>query len=141
MVTRRQIWLTTRVHRAIYLLSRGHIGGGSVMGLQVVMLTVTGRKSGKPHTVPLTALVDGDRWILVASNGGLPRHPNWYANLRAEPSAEVEVRRRKYAVVARVATPEEKTELWPRITSTARNYEGYQARTSRDIPLVILSRT
>lgn len=140
MLLRTQIWLLTHVHRAIYVLSRRRLGAGTMVGLQIVMLTTTGRKSGKQRTIPLVALADGDRWVIVASNGGLPTHPQWYLNLLADPTVGVEVHREKFSARARGATPEEKAVLWPRITATAKNYAAYQAKTSRDIPLVVLTR-
>jgi F420H(2)-dependent quinone reductase len=141
MLTRIQNWLITHVHRAIYVLSRGRLGGGTLVGLQIVMLTTTGRKSGKHRTIPLNALADGEHWVIVASNGGLSTHPQWYFNLLANPTVGLEVRHEKFTATARTATPDEKAAFWPRITTTAKNYDGYQSKTSRDIPLVVLTRT
>jgi deazaflavin-dependent oxidoreductase (nitroreductase family) len=104
------------------------------------MLTTTGRKSGRRRTIPLNALADGDRWVIVASNGGQPTHLQWYLNLLANPAVGLEVRRQKFTAAARRATPEEKAKLWPRIIARAKNYEGYQSKTVRDIPLVVLTR-
>lgn len=140
MLLRFQVSLLTHVHRAIYLGSRGHLAGGTMAGLQIVMLTTRGRKSGKQRTIPLIALADGDRWVIVASNGGQPKHPQWYLNVLANPTVGLEVRRQKFTATARKATPEEKARLWPRIIARAENYEGYQAKTVRDIPLVVLTR-
>jgi len=135
-----QISLLTHVHRAIYVVSRGHLAGGTMVGLQIVMLTTTGRKSGRRRTIPLNALADGDRWVIVASNGGQPTHPQWYLNLLANPAVGLEVRRQKFTAAARKATPAEKATLWPRIIARVKNYEGYQSKTVRDIPLVVLTR-
>jgi deazaflavin-dependent oxidoreductase (nitroreductase family) len=140
MLTRAQTWLLTHVHLALYRLSGGRLGGGTLVGLQIVFLTTTGRKSGRTRTTPLNALIDGERWVLIASNGGQPHNPHWYGNLVANPSVSIEVRREKVSVRARVATPEEKAALWATVTATAKNYLGYQKKTARDIPLVILER-
>lgn len=125
-------------HHTIYELTGGRIGS-SLVGMPVVVLTTIGRKSGKPRTTMLTAPVEeGDKLVLVASKGGDDRHPLWYLNLKANPEVEVVVHRRKQRMLARVADPDEKAELWPRVTRKYRGYAGYQRKTSREIPLVIL---
>ncbi|MEY2476291.1 MAG: hypothetical protein QOG87_1606 [Actinomycetota bacterium] len=126
------------VHRAIYNATRGRIGG-SGMGMPVVILTTIGRKSGQPRTTMLTTpLEDGDRVIVVASWGGDDRHPQWYLNLQANPDVELTLRGKKQKMRASVASSEERAELWPRVTKDHKNYAGYQRRTEREIPLVIL---
>jgi hypothetical protein len=108
----------SRVHRAIVHLSGGQLLG-SAFGMPVVELHTTGRKSGRPRSTMLTApVVDGDRVVLVASKGGDDRDPDWYRNLMASAT--------------------EKAELWPRVVAAYQGYGGYQRRTERDIPLVIL---
>ncbi len=124
----------------LFRLSGGRIGGtfpkhGSPVGL----LTTTGRKSGARRTAPLIYLRDGERVVLVASQGGLPRHPVWYSNLEANPDVAFAVPRstsRSYR--ARRASAEEKAALWPRMCAIYPDYADYQARTDRDIPVVIL---
>ena len=126
------------IHETIFRLTDGRLGG-NLMGMPVVRLTTTGRKSGKKRTSMLTApIVEGDKVVLVASYGGDTRHPAWFLNLRDNPEVEVVMTDRKGPMKARVATAEEKAEMWPRITSTYKGYAGYQERTDRDIPLVIL---
>ena len=126
------------LHHSIFKLTGGRIGS-SIVGMPVVVLTTTGRKSGQPRTTMLTAPVEeDDKLVLVASKGGDDRHPLWYLNLKANPEVEVVVHRRKKRMLARVATAEEKSELWPRVTRKYRGYAGYQRKTSRDIPVVIL---
>jgi deazaflavin-dependent oxidoreductase (nitroreductase family) len=105
----------------------------------MLLLTTTGRRSGKRRTTPLGYLPDGDRRILVASFGGDDRHPQWYLNLKAHPEAEIQVGSETQLVRAATATVEEKAELWPRVVELYSGYEGYQRRTTRDIPLVILT--
>ncbi|HEX2578249.1 MAG TPA: nitroreductase/quinone reductase family protein, partial [Aquihabitans sp.] len=112
----------------------------SFMKMPVVELTTTGRKSGQPRTVMLTVPVqEGDTLVIVASKGGEDRHPAWYVNLLADP--EVSVKRREGAPVAmraRVADADERARLWPRITAAYRGYAGYQEKTDREIPVVLL---
>lgn len=127
-----------RFHESIFKLSGGRLGG-RLVGMPVVALTTIGRKSGEPRTTMLTAPVeDGDSVVLVASKGGDDRHPFWYLNLLAHPEVEATVHRRKKRMRARTATSQEKSELWPRVTEAYRGYAGYQKKTTRDIPLVIL---
>ena len=126
------------VHRTVYSATGGRVGG-SGFGMPVVILTTIGRKSGQPRDTMLTApLEDGDRVMLVASWGGDDRHPMWFLNLRDNPDVELTLRGKKRKMRAHVASPEERAELWPRITKDHANYAGYQTRTDREIPLVIL---
>lgn len=126
-------------HNSLFRLSRGRVGG-SLGGMPVVMLTTTGRRSGEPRTTPLTApVVDGERLVLVASYGGDSRHPAWYHNLVANPDVLVDRGDGPRPMTARTATAEEKAELWPRIVSAYKGYAGYQKRTDRDIPVVLVT--
>ena len=126
------------VHRTVYNVSGGRIGG-SGLGMPVVILTTIGRKSGQPRTTMLTAPVaEEDRVVVVASWGGDDRHPQWFRNVEANPDVELTLRNKKRKMRAHVATPEERAELWPRITKDHANYAGYQRRTEREIPLVII---
>lgn len=126
------------IHRTAFTYSNG-ILFGRLLGMPVVKLTTTGRKSGRPRTTMLTSPAkDGDNLVLVASYGGSPRHPDWFLNLRDHPEVEVMTRGFKGRRHARVATAEEKARIWPELTRNHRNYAGYQEKTSRDIPLVIL---
>jgi deazaflavin-dependent oxidoreductase (nitroreductase family) len=128
----------TSFHATLFRLSNGRIAG-RLFGMPVLMLTTTGRKSGKRRTTMLTSpVVDGDRVVLVASYGGDSRHPTWFLNLRADPDVEVVMGGRTRRMRARVASPEEKGELWPRVVDAYRVYGQYQKRTDRDIPVVIL---
>jgi len=112
---------------------------GKLMGMPVVKLTTTGRKSGRPRTTMLTSPAkDGDNLVLVASYGGSPQHPDWFLNLRDHPEVEVMTRDFKGRRHARIATAEEKARIWPGLAARYKNYAGYQEKTTRDIPLVIL---
>ncbi|MDQ1364424.1 MAG: hypothetical protein QOE57_466 [Acidimicrobiaceae bacterium] len=128
----------TGAHRRVFDVSKGRVGGRA-MGMPVVKLTTTGRKSGQPRDTMLTSPVhDGDRIVLVASNGGARQHPAWYLNLLQDPQATATMSGRTQSMVARTASPEEKAELWPRIISAYKGYAGYQTKTDRNIPVVIL---
>ena len=107
--------------------------------MPVVILTTTGRKSGQKRPTMLTAPIhDPDLVVLVASNGGDDRHPIWFLNLRDDPAVELEMEGDKRAMTARTASADEKAELWPRVVAANKGYAGYQEKTERDIPLVIL---
>ena len=130
--------LVTGIHRVVFTASGGRVGG-RLMRMPVVMLTTTGRKSGKRRTTMLTSPVqEGDNVVLVASYGGDDRHPTWYLNLRDNPDVEVTTGGHHRHMRARVATPEEKDALWPRIVEVYSDYGSYQTRTTREIPVVIL---
>jgi deazaflavin-dependent oxidoreductase (nitroreductase family) len=126
-------------HRAAVKLTGGRFGWKAA-GMPVVELTTTGRKSGAPRTVMLTSPIqDGDRFVVVASRGGEPQHPAWFLNLRDEPNVEVSLKGgAKRPMLARVATPEERAELWPRVVAKYKGYGGYQTKTDREIPLVFV---
>ena len=101
------------------------------------MVRTTGRKSGEPRTVPLLHIPDGDRVLLVASQGGLPTHPAWYYNVKSDPSVTVQVGRRVREMTAREATPSERAESWPKLVERYADFADYQANTSRVIPVII----
>ncbi|MDQ1713874.1 MAG: hypothetical protein QOE45_3324 [Frankiaceae bacterium] len=127
------------LHRSLVRASRGRVGG-RLGGMPVVILETVGRKSGEPRRTMLTApVVDGDTVVLVASYGGDSRHPAWYLNLTADPSVTIERDGRREPMTARTATAEEKAAYWPRIVASYRGYAGYQKRTDRDIPVVLLT--
>ena len=107
-------------------------------GTQTLILTTTGRKSGEPRKAPLIYGEHGGNYLVVASKGGAPEPPAWYVNLQADPSAEIQVWGRKIPVRARDATPEEKPELWSIMTGHWPQYDEYQTKTDRPIPVVVL---
>jgi deazaflavin-dependent oxidoreductase (nitroreductase family) len=126
------------LHRVLMKGTGGRIGGTG-FGMPVVILTTTGRKSGKRRETMLTSPVhDDNRVVLVASYGGDDRHPAWFLNLRDNPDVELEMRGNKRPMRARVASAEEKAALWPDVTAAYKGYAQYQTKTERDIPLVIL---
>ena len=130
----------TKLHTEVYRRTGGRLGakaGSTTMGL----LTTTGRTSGQPRTTPLNIVADGDRWLLIASYGGDDRDPQWFKNLQANPEATIQLGPDTIPVRATVATPDEKKALWPKAVASYKGYDGYQRKTSRDIPVVILTRT
>ena len=127
------------VHRGLLTVSFGRIGWHAA-GMPVLELTTTGRKTGQPRSCLLTSPLQlEDTYVIVASRGGDDHHPAWFLNLEANPTDEVAIGGgAKERRTARVASPDERAELWPQITERYRNYAGYQAKTSREIPLVLL---
>jgi deazaflavin-dependent oxidoreductase (nitroreductase family) len=121
-----------------YRVSGGRLGGRFLRGAPVMLLTTIGRRSGEPRIAPLIYLEDGDNVVTVASKGGSARHPLWYRNLQANPDVEVQIGADKRDLRARTASAEERDRLWPRLTMIYPDYDDYQARTDRDIPVVIL---
>ena len=104
----------------------------------MLLLDHVGAKSGKARTTPLVYIEDGDAFVIVASKGGHPKHPAWFHNLRANPETTIQVGSRRIPVTARVATDAERERLWPEVVRAYSGYEGYQRRTDRKIPLVML---
>jgi deazaflavin-dependent oxidoreductase (nitroreductase family) len=109
-------------------------------GTTILLLTTTGRTSGEPRTTPLIHRTDGDRWVVVASKGGAPEHPDWYKNLLADPQATIEVQDDTVPVVATAAEGEERARLWSAMTEVWPAYDDYKAKTDREIPVVVLTR-
>jgi deazaflavin-dependent oxidoreductase (nitroreductase family) len=131
--------LMSRANVWVYRLTGGRLGGTFLRGAPVMLMTVTGRRSGTPRTVPLLFLRDGERLITVASKGGMSKHPLWFRNLESNPDVEVQIGAETQKMTARRANAEEKAAYWPRLGRLFPDYADYQARTSRDIPVVILS--
>lgn len=126
-------------HRALQWVTRGRVGW-IIGGMPVIELTTIGRRSGVARTTMLTSpLRDGDAYVVVASRGGDDQHPAWFLNLRDHPRVEVVVSGGpRTPMLARVATAEEHARMWPIIAKKYSNYAGYQAKTTREIPLVLL---
>ena len=123
----------------LFRMSSGRIGGSFAGGAPVLLLTTTGRKPGQPRTAPLLYLEDEGNIILVASQGGMTNSPQWYHNLEAHPEAEIEFGKEKKKMRSRRATDEEKAALWPKLVAMYKDYDLYQSRTERNIPVMILS--
>lgn len=134
-----QLKAMNMAHHVLLTLSGGRLGWW-VGGMPVLELTTTGRRSGRRRTVMLTSpLREGGAIVVVASRGGDDRHPAWFLNLRDHPDVEVAFAgEQRQAMRARVAIPAERAALWPRVVSAHTRYAEYQARTDREIPLVLL---
>ena len=128
------------LHRGVLKLSGGKLGW-TAANMPVLELTTTGRRSGQPRSVMLTSpLQEGDTIIVVASRGGDDQHPAWFLNLRDKPEVEVAYKGDgRRPMIARIATAEERARLWPLVTDKYKNYAGYQTKTDREIPLVLLT--
>jgi deazaflavin-dependent oxidoreductase (nitroreductase family) len=114
--------------------------GHDWQGTTALLLTTTGRRSGEPRTAALIYQPHGDDYLVVASKGGNPEPPAWYVNLQANPEVEVELPGERFRARARTAGPDEKPELWKLMTSVWPDYDTYQAKTDREIPVVVLER-
>ncbi|MGI9603806.1 MAG: nitroreductase family deazaflavin-dependent oxidoreductase [Acidimicrobiales bacterium] len=129
-------WEPIADHVARYEASDG-ADGFEWEGAECIILTTTGAKSGKVRKTPLIRVHDGQNYLVVASMGGAPSHPNWYRNLDANPDVVIQDRADVHELRARTATPEEKAARWPAAVAAWPDYDNYQAATERDIPLVI----
>jgi deazaflavin-dependent oxidoreductase (nitroreductase family) len=123
----------------LYRTCGGRIGG-TMFGAPVLLLTTTGRKSGRPWTNPLMFQPDGDRFVIVASNGGSDRHPGWWLNLRNNPQATIQIGRETLPVTATRTRGAERDRLFGLMVSAYQGYAGYERKTTRKIPVVLLER-
>ena len=127
----------SRLHRVLYRATGGVIGR-RLADNDMLLLTTTGRRTGRSHTVPLLYLRDGPRLVVIASYGGRDHHPDWYLNLTADPMVWVRTESESSTARASTAGPEERSNWWPRIVESHSPYASYQARTDREIPVVFL---
>jgi len=125
-------------HATVYRATRGLVGHHIPGAPPMLLLDHVGAKSGKRRTTPLAYLKDGENLVIVASKGGHPRNPAWFHNLRAHPDAEIQVGSTRRPVHARVAEGKERERLWEQVVDLYGGYRGYQERTERQIPLVVL---
>ena len=114
--------------------------GHDWQGVGTLILTTTGRRSGEPRSTPLIYGTSADDYLVVASQGGAPNHPAWFLNLVEQPEINVQVKGERFRARARTATPEERPELWGRMAEIWPQYEEYQRKTDREIPVVVLER-
>lgn len=131
-------WFTV-LHRAVYEKTDGRLMA-RLAGIDMLLLTSTGRKTGQPRTLPLACFRDGDDVVVVGSNNGQDHDPAWWKNLQASPEAEVRLGRERFAVRAELATGAERERLWPWLIERNPVYARYAKRTSREIPVVLLKR-
>lgn len=134
---RRTVRWLSRLHTAAYRLTCGIVGRRLAQN-DMLLLTTTGRRTGRHRTVPLLYLRDGGSLVVIASYGGRRHHPDWYLNLIGHPEALVQIGRRRTPVRARTASPPERARLWPVVVAAYRGYRTYQRRTDRAIPVVKL---
>lgn len=126
-------------HVRRYEETNGEVGHDWEKGAPVLILTTTGRKTGKERKFALIYQeVDGE-YVIVASKGGAPNHPGWYLNLTENPQVKVQVKADKFDATARTANPEERAKLWPKMAAVWPDYDDYQKNTDREIPVVILT--
>ncbi|TME45655.1 MAG: nitroreductase family deazaflavin-dependent oxidoreductase [Chloroflexi bacterium] len=123
-----------------YVATNGEEGHNWVRGAPVLILTTTGRRSGETRSTPLIYGRSGDDYLVVGSKGGAPTPPAWYLNLQANPDVSVQVKADRFAARARTASKQEKPELWKIMTSIWPDYDEYQTKTEREIPVIILER-
>ena len=128
--------LITGAHTWLYRTTQGRLGG-RLGSMEQVLLTTTGRTSGKERTTPLTGIPRGDGLLLVASDGGKPEHPQWYRNLLVNDVVTIQRGPTMVRMRARTATPAEREQLWPVAVGVYSGYAAYQRRTDRQIQLVI----
>lgn len=123
-----------------YVATDGAEGYDWRNGTTILLLTTKGSKSGRPYTHPLIYRDHGDDYLVVASKGGAEEPPSWYVNLQADPDVQVQIKGERFAAHARTATAEEKPGLWRSMTEVWPDYDEYQKKTSREIPVVVLER-
>lgn len=133
------IKVMSRLNTWLYRGTGGKLGAKWMYGAPIMLLTTVGRKSGRRFTTPLLYLRDGDNVVCVASKGGMDHHPLWYRNLQANPEVEVQIGTERRAMRARTAADTEKAAVWPRLAAMYPDFDDYQARTQRNIPVVILA--
>ena len=131
-------WMQSHLDR--YLATDGK-DGHIWKGLATLLLTTTGRKTGKPRQLPLLYGRAGGGYVIVASKAGHPRHPAWYRNLVANPAVEVQVGAERFSATARTAKGAERESLWRMMAEVFPNYNDYAAETGREIPVVVLERS
>ena len=128
-------------HVQRYRETGGEVGHRWKRGSKILLLTTMGRKSGEPRTTPLIYEEDGDRYVIVASKGGAPKNPGWYRNLEKDPNVELQVLDEVFPALARTAEGEERERLWELVNQQWPDYDSYQTKTDREIPVVVLERT
>ena len=128
-------------HVRRYRETGGEVGHDWKEGSTILLLTTKGRKTGEPRTTPLIYAQDGDRYVIVASQGGAPEHPGWYENLAKTPEVELQVLDEVFPARARTAEGEERERLWAKANEVWPHYAEYQQKTDREIPVVVLERT
>ncbi len=133
------IRIMSRLNTWAYRVTGGRLGNKWLHGEPILLMTVTGRKSGRRLTFPLVFLADGERVIVVASKAGMDKHPLWYLNLSSNPDVEIQIGSAVRQMRAKTADDTERAHYWPKLIAFNKDFDDYQARTERKIPIVILS--
>jgi deazaflavin-dependent oxidoreductase (nitroreductase family) len=139
-VEKKLMKIASRMNVWVYRMTNGKVMG-SMKGSPICLVTMTGRKSGRTITMPLIYIAHGEDVVLIASQGGAPDHPVWYHNLMANPNIHIQSGSVDRPMRVRQASDEEKTEIWPHAVSVYGDFDDYQAKTDRNIPLLICSPT
>jgi len=126
-----------RLHGWVYRRTNGRLGG-SLAGIDMLLLTTTGRRTGDPRTTPLACMEDGGSFVVVGSNNDGPSDPAWWLNLQADPRAEVQIGVERLRVTARLAQGDDRARLWPALKAYNPAYARYERKTAREIPVVVL---
>jgi deazaflavin-dependent oxidoreductase (nitroreductase family) len=129
--------LILAIYVFFYRLTGGKFGG-QVQGLRVLLLTTTGRKTGKKRTTPLGYFEQAGGYVIIGSNAGFKTHPGWFHNLRSNPRATIQINDKQFEVSAEIAGPDTRGRLWARLMELAPSYANYTKKTTREIPLVTL---
>jgi len=130
--------MLSRFHKLLYVILRGRFVSRRG-GVNFLLLTTSGRRTKRDWTVPLLYIMDGENPCVIASRGGHPKAPDWLLNIRNESKVRVQVGSERWDGMARIASQDERDRLWPRFVENYAGYEGYQARTIRIFPIVILT--
>lgn len=132
--------ISTYIDPILLGLSGGRFSAGNVFGLTSLLLTTTGARTGKPRSRAVLCVIDGDNLVLIASRGGMARHPGWYHNLKAHPEVQVLLGNRSGTYLAREATADERARLWARARDIYQGFDAYEQRAgARQIPVVVLT--
>ena len=137
-VTRTLFRFFVPLNRFAYERTGGRVGG-RLRGAPVLLLSTTGRKTGKRRTTPLLYLVDDDGLVVVASAGGASKHPAWFLNLCSNPEVDVQMGSEHRPMLASETSGDQRTRLWAKLVDMYPSYDAYQRRTTREIPVVVLS--
>jgi len=122
---------------ALYRLTNGMVGG-SLVGLNVLLLTTTGKLTGKPRTKPLCYFEEGRNYVVIASNGGADHHPAWFLNLKNDPAVRLRIKDAEFSAMAEVSDPKTRERLWQKLITLSPHYIKYGKKTTRQIPMVLL---
>jgi deazaflavin-dependent oxidoreductase (nitroreductase family) len=130
--------IVNKVHQGVFNATKGRVGG-RLFGMDLVALTTTGRTTGQRRTSMVGApIVEDGRVVVVASFNGAPNHPQWYLNLLANPEVEIVLKGNSRVMTARVAAGNERDELWSQLVALHKDFDKYQSKTTREIPIVVL---